>query len=198
MKKTIAFLVLALFVGVPALTSAMTLDDVLQQYEIYKNTPQVLGATSSTDVVVGCKLGYKFSPMTGEKCPENYPTPDPSIKNPAEQNSSVKDVKPLPKEETKILMKGLEYAKGSSSIISRPIKEGMESCDDVKALQLFLILKKHLSVDAPTCYFGPKTREALKKFQMEKGIMGGDGSVVGPKTRDAIKAEVESTTKTTN
>ncbi len=92
----------------------------------------------------------------------------------------------------KTLVKGLRYSEGSSAIVSKPIKRGMDKSDEVKKLQLFLIAKGYLEAD-PTGKYGAQTIAAVKKFQAEKGIKG-DGTLVGPATRAAIEQEVATMT----
>lgn len=93
---------------------------------------------------------------------------------------------PLNPEQQKTIMKGLSYAVGSSAIVSVPLKEGNKS-DAVKNLQMFLGAKNYFTSDV-TGFFGPKTKMAVKAFQLAKGLKS-DG-VVGPSTRSAISGEV--------
>lgn len=100
----------------------------------------------------------------------------------------------LPDKAPKVLLKGLKYASnGSSMIIDKNVKAGAKDCEKVKKLQIFLNATGDLDTE-PTCYFGPKTKEALKKFQLKKGIKS-DGSFLGPLTRQAISDHIVTETK---
>jgi peptidoglycan hydrolase-like protein with peptidoglycan-binding domain len=100
----------------------------------------------------------------------------------------------LPEKAPKILLKGLKFASnGSSMIVDKNVKFGTKDCERVKKLQIFLSATGDLNTE-PTCYFGPKTKEALKKFQFKKGIKS-DGSFFGPITRQAVSDYVEAETK---
>lgn len=58
--------------------------------------------------------------------------------------------------------------------------------EEVRALQLILIKKGLLESDKDTGYYGPMTKEAVRKFQMEKGI---DAiGVIGPMTRAKLNS----------
>ncbi len=98
----------------------------------------------------------------------------------------------LPAGSDLILLKGLRYSEGSSAIIKKPLKRGMDKSDEVKKLQIFLISKGYLQAD-PTGKYGAQTIAAVKKFQKEKGI-NGDGTLVGPATRAAIEKDVATLT----
>lgn len=100
----------------------------------------------------------------------------------------------LPTESSKTLFKGLKYvSKGSKDVITKNMRFGTKDCVDVKKLQIFLNATGDLDVE-PTCYFGPKTKEALKKFQLRKGI-NSDGSAFGPMTRKAMSEQIEGAVK---
>ncbi len=68
----------------------------------------------------------------------------------------------------------------------RDLKIGM-SGEDVKQLQIFLQSTGHLNLGtlSPTTYFGPITRQALIKYQLEQGITPAEG-YFGAITRDRI------------
>lgn len=103
--------------------------------------------------------------------------------------------KSLSTDAPKVLFKGLKFTeKGSSMVIKKNLSFGNKGSEEVKKLQIFLNATGDLNSDA-TGYFGPKTKEALKKFQIRKGIKGGDGNNVGPLTRKAISEQIEIETK---
>jgi hypothetical protein len=58
--------------------------------------------------------------------------------------------------------------------------------DDVLRLQSILIAEKLLDVDAPTGYFGPMTKEALKAYQKKHGISPARG-VYDAQTRKLVE-----------
>lgn len=58
--------------------------------------------------------------------------------------------------------------------------------EQVKALQEILIKKGFLSEGNSTGYFGMMTKEAVRKFQMEKGI--DPVGMIGPMTREKLNA----------
>jgi len=93
-------------------------------------------------------------------------------------------------DEKKVVMKGLRYAAGSSTIVPKSLKSG-NTGDSVKKLQLFLGAQGHFNVEA-TGKYGAQTREAVMKFQKAKGLKA-DGKV-GPITIKSITSDVESLT----
>lgn len=116
--KKVSFLIVLGFISVfPIAAHAMTLGDVLTQYEIYKkeaaSSAAVLGA-STTD---GGKTttAVKKSPFSNER--------------------------------GAVIVKGLMYSEKSPTIISKTIKRGMTDSNEVKKLQLFLISKGYLNAD---------------------------------------------------
>jgi murein L,D-transpeptidase YcbB/YkuD len=154
MKKVITFTVTALFLFASQ-AGAMTLSDVMQQYQVYKSeaakNPAVLGASTEGGVPV--------APAT------------------------------IPLKGAAVLLKALTYSEKSSNIISAPqLKKGMVNNDDVRKLQIFLITKGYLSADPTGNYYG-QTAEAVRRFQLEKGI-NNNGTLVGPATKAAISADV--------
>lgn len=162
MKKVSLLIVLGFIISaVPVAANAMTLGDVLTQYELYKKEATLSALSAS---VLGA--------VTTDGGKTTIATQKP----------------PLPAESGAVLMKGLVYSEKSPAIVSKPLKRGMTNSSEVKKLQLFLISKGYLSAD-PTGKYGQQTVEALKKFQAEKGIKG-DGTLVGPATRSAITSEV--------
>lgn len=117
MKKISIVIVLALVLVLPATSHAMTLGDVLTQYNVYK---QEAAANPS---VLGASVGNAM---------------DNTVPMPPER---------LPKEAPGVLLKALRYSEGSPIIIVKPIKSGMDKSDEVKKLQLFLIAKGYLNAD---------------------------------------------------
>ncbi len=146
---------------------AMTIADVVQQLHIYMNNAAALTASSDTS-------------LANTTMPPHGATSTPAA---------------LPSEAPTVLLEGLTYAEGSSMIVNKTLQSGSKG-DVVKALQLFLIAKGYLHADA-TGNFGPLTVAALKQFQSDNGISGGDGTIVGPRTRTAIAAQVQQSLSTT-
>ncbi len=68
----------------------------------------------------------------------------------------------------------------ASAKFDKDIRFGMKS-QEVKDLQGFLTKRKFFNAEA-TGLFGPKTRDALKKYQKSKGL-DGSGTIVGSSTR---------------
>ncbi len=95
----------------------------------------------------------------------------------------------LTKEEQAKVLLALKYAKGSPMIVDKAIALGSTDKANITALQQFLIAKGYLTTEA-TGTFGPATRKALKAYQTEQRIVGGDGTRVGTLTMNAISAEV--------
>lgn len=76
-----------------------------------------------------------------------------------------------------------------SIVLANDLKEGMTS-DEVRALQEVLATDPSIyPANLNTGYFGPLTKEALRKYQIKHGILGEDGRV-GMKTRAVINGEV--------
>ncbi len=80
-----------------------------------------------------------------------------------------------------------------SSPFARLLRYGIKG-DDVATLQSFLIGRGHLAANNNTGFFGPLTREAVKKFQCEQGIVCSGNEVTtghgsfGPKTQARLRA----------
>ncbi len=70
---------------------------------------------------------------------------------------------------------------------ARPLTLGL-SGSDVTELQKNLITRKYLADGSATGYFGPRTLEAVQKYQCEKGIVcsGSTWGLVGPKTQSSL------------
>jgi peptidoglycan hydrolase-like protein with peptidoglycan-binding domain len=68
----------------------------------------------------------------------------------------------------------------ASAKFDKDIRFGMKG-QEVKDLQGFLTKRKFFNAEA-TGLFGPKTRDALKKYQKSKGL-DGSGTIVGSSTR---------------
>lgn len=64
-----------------------------------------------------------------------------------------------------------------------------EKGEHVKKLQEILIMKGMLEKGSNTGYFGMMTKEAVRKFQIEKGIDA--VGIIGPMTRAKLNVEVE-------
>ncbi len=96
--------------------------------------------------------------------------------------------------QSKKVLTALKYAKGKSAIIDKPIVVGSTDREGITILQQFLIAKGYLTVDA-NGIFGPLTRAALRKYQIDHGIKGGDGTRVGPATMTAISADITANTQ---
>ena len=96
-------------------------------------------------------------------------------------------------EQSAVILQGLKYAKKSDQIITTTLKFGMKGNEDIKTLQLCRIAKGYLAAD-PTGDYGGMTKAAVKKFQVDNGIVS-DGSIVGPATRAAITKWIASQTK---
>ncbi|HVY35730.1 MAG TPA: peptidoglycan-binding domain-containing protein [Candidatus Paceibacterota bacterium] len=172
--KKISFIVSILsLVALPLSTHAMTLGDVMKQYNLYRQDaltyPVVLGASASAN-------GSNCS--SGTPCSTTTPAPTPM----------------LPAGADAVLLKGLQYSSGSSSIITGNLKKGAVG-NEVTKLQLFLAAKGYLGVD-PTGNFGPLTLAAVKQFQLHEGLHN-DG-IVGPNTILAITKEVALTAQQFN
>lgn len=80
----------------------------------------------------------------------------------------------------------------SCPVITRLLTIGSQGAD-VTALQAYLIATGHLSIEAPTGYFGTVTEAAVQAWQSERGIVTsgtpqttGFGAV-GPMTREALQ-----------
>jgi hypothetical protein len=80
----------------------------------------------------------------------------------------------------------------SCPVITRLLTIGSRG-DDVTALQTYFIASGHLTIEAPTGYFGAATQAAVQAWQSERGIVTsgtpettGFGAV-GPMTREALQ-----------
>ena len=71
--------------------------------------------------------------------------------------------------------------------IYKTVRFGQSNSEDVRRLQRFLIAKGYLKAEA-SGNFLTQTKLALKKFQIEYAIVGGDGMIAGPKTNAKIMA----------
>lgn len=162
MKKILFLTILGFTISLKSeIVNAMTLGDVLKQYEVYKKEASL--PSSSPAVLGAITIDGGGTTIATKKPPISY-------------------------ESGRSLIKGLMSVEKSPAIISKSIKRGMTNSPEVKKLQIFLISKGYLFAD-PTGKYGQQTVDALKKFQIEKGIKG-EGTIVGPATRAAITSDV--------
>src|SRR3989338_11354880 len=78
-----------------------------------------------------------------------------------------------------------------NAIFNQDLEKGMKN-DDIRRLQEFLATNPEVSPEAlVTGYYGDKTEEAVKRFQLKHGViqaLGDDGAGrVGPKTRQMLQ-----------
>lgn len=170
MNTKIVFSFFGLFLALIFLPStqadALSLSSVINRLERYRGVQSALNA-SAIDAI------------------------SPSSQSSQTQEQVVSEVtkKPvLPPNVHKRVFGELKSASPSGRVITKTIKYGTKNSDEVKKLQVFLIAKGYLTSE-PTGVFGKQTRDALRKFQMEKGIKG-DGTIVGPATQSAIETEI--------
>jgi peptidoglycan hydrolase-like protein with peptidoglycan-binding domain len=104
--------------------------------------------------------------------------------------------------------KDIETPKTSCVYITRSLNTSISNnpvfADDTRTLQRFLVQKGYLSSTFVTGSFGALTKEALRRFQIDNGIIASSESEgageLGPRTREFIqlntcgKADVEKTT----
>lgn len=87
---------------------------------------------------------------------------------------------------------GTAFASGQSGPLARHLSYGSNG-EDVKTLQQFLINNRFLASGNSTGFFGPLTKAALQKYQIQSGIAdnGSPGfGTVGPATRAAINSSL--------
>lgn len=213
--KKLTYTFALLLVGLPLVSSAMTLGDVEQQLGIYKSQAgSVLGVSTSTVDGTQTPPIIPLPPVPAPKDGGSSTDPKPMPPVPAPMPKDCLTAKPcvqpvdsttdlpkldLTKDQMDVLMKGLMYANKDSStdIISKTIKPGATdagSSTDVKKLQIFLNAKgNNLQT---TGKYGAMTKKAVMKFQKEHGLKA-DG-IVGPKVRKAIADEVKAAVADSN
>ncbi len=84
-----------------------------------------------------------------------------------------------------LILRDLRDSQKGKPVMVRSVRYGESANADVKRLQIFLIAKGYLTAN-PTGNFLTQTKLALKKFQEDQAILGGDGTISGPKTNESI------------
>jgi peptidoglycan hydrolase-like protein with peptidoglycan-binding domain len=95
----------------------------------------------------------------------------------------------LPPEQSQVIVNDLRNTTGKpiNPIVTKTVKYGMTNDADVKALQAFLAAKGFLDPALITGNFYQKTSDALRAFQVSRGITGtGLGTIVGEQTKWAL------------
>lgn len=92
----------------------------------------------------------------------------------------------------KLILKDLKESQRPKQVLEQTIRFGSRG-DEVKKLQIFLIAQGYLKSEPTGNYLG-QTRAALLQFQKDRAIVGGDGMIVGPKTRLMVNSIINSET----
>lgn len=151
-----------------------------------------------TALIIGMSAGTTHAAMTIKDVVQlNNALKQEAAGNPAVLGASIPGVTPegtapvLPEKGPARIKQALRYANGGSPIIINvTLKPGMSNSDKVRALQAYL---NAAGYDLPTTgLFGPMTKKAVAAYQKAHGLKA-DG-VVGPKTQDAITADIEANT----
>lgn len=168
-----SFLVLgAVFFGTTASAEALSVKDLLSRLERYRSVQKALTASAGGALSADVVTEQATLEAQGKIAP----------KSPAQ-----KELLP-PGVDRRVFGELKKVSGGNSSLFTKAVKYGATRSDDVRKLQVFLIAKGYLEAE-PTGVFGRQTRDALRKFQADKGIKG-DGTLVGPSTRAAIEQDI--------